>query len=129
MVGSPRDRRVLRGHQVEPGFGQLRFDHPRVQPPHVDPRLGGRLLAPFQRHPRHVQSGDVPPPLREPDRVGTFAASDVEHGTGRGVRHLGDQRSVGLAAPHPVGVGVALVPHCGGLAGIGHLGPVRRVGL
>ena len=50
------------------------------------------------------------PPLGEPDGVRALAAADVEHPPRREPGDLGDQRTVGLAAPQLLPVRVAGVP-------------------
>ena len=47
----------------------------------------------------NVRAQHLPPASREPERVGAFAATDVEGASGRQVGDLVDENRVGLAAP------------------------------
>jgi hypothetical protein len=49
----------------------------------------------IQRDTGHVNCGDLPPVLGQPDRVRAVAAADVERSAGRQLGHLGNQRTVG----------------------------------
>ena len=53
-------------------------------------------------HGGDVDSGDLPSPSREPERVGSFAAAHVERRTRCQGRGLVDEHGIGVAAPHPL---------------------------
>jgi len=53
-----------------------------VYPPDRNPGLLGVPGGALERHPGHVQRGDVPAALGEPDGVGAFTAADVEAAPG-----------------------------------------------
>jgi len=55
----------------------------------VDAGLGEAIAA-IEGSPRYVDGGDVPAPAREPDGIGSLAASEVERRPGREVGSLVD---------------------------------------
>src|SRR6185369_14586923 len=55
-------------------------------------------------------AGDLPPALRQPDRVRPFTAAGVQRGAGRAVGDDLDQTLVGWPAPERIGRSVSLVP-------------------
>lgn len=109
IIGAQQGR-VLGGHQVEGSWGKRGFYQARVHPPHPDLGVLGVAGSAFERHLRHIESGDVPPVLGEPDGVGTFAATDVEGLAWLESGYLADECAVGLAAPDLLHAGVTLIP-------------------
>jgi hypothetical protein len=99
MVFCVQQRGVLGGHQVEGPWRQLGFHEAGLHPAHRNSRVLGVTGSALERHLGHIESGDVPPALSEPDGVGTFAAADVEGLAGLESGCLADERLVGLAAP------------------------------
>src|SRR5664280_3845964 len=71
--------------------------------------LGGSCRT-LQRNSGYVDRGHSPAPVRQPDGVGSLAASHVECGTRFEVAHFGDEGSVGFTAPYLFGIRVPPVP-------------------
>jgi hypothetical protein len=115
-VGGAQQGWVLRGDQVEGGWREHRLRQCGMYPANGEasvPRMPGR---PLQRHARDLERGHVPAAAREPDGVRALTTADVEHPPGCEPGDLGHERTVGLAAPQLLSVGVPVVPlrpHCG----------------
>jgi hypothetical protein len=82
----------------------------RVDPVHLRARFPGMEFGAVEGHAGDVECGHVPPLARQPDRVCALTAADVEGPPGLKRGYLGDEGAVGLPAPDPLLLGVALVP-------------------
>ena len=121
----PEERVALRICEVDEVRGdevvraRRRFPRQNVRAKPFDPRCDVVAddcclrAAALERNARDVGRRDAPTALRQPDRIGTFAATDVERGAGRELRNFGDQLRVGLARPQRIGGTVSLVPKAG----------------
>jgi len=114
------EREVLGGHQVVGGRRGRLFGQIGAAP--LDPvghaaRRGGAGTT-VQRHGREVGGGDLPAPLRQPERVTALAGVGVEGPSGHEAGDLGDEHSVGCAAEELVAAAVPVIPelsvHCHG---------------